>query len=95
MSTVALSNRSLAYSSTPSIPPGVPSGSLRSTSPTDRSNFALAVAIGCGVTASPGSSSVPSPGSPASNASITWNSGCRDNDRAGFSTSTSRSNGNS
>ena len=52
------SNRSLAYSSTPSIPPGAPSGSLRSTSPTDRSNFALAVAIGCGVTASPGSSSV-------------------------------------
>ena len=32
---------------------------------------------------------------PASNASITWNSGCRDSDRAGLSTSTSRSNGSS
>ena len=29
------------------------------------------------------------------NASITWNSGCRDSDRAGLSTSTSRSNGRS
>jgi hypothetical protein len=37
-------------------------GELRSTSPTDRSNFALAVAIGCGVTASPGSSSVAAAG---------------------------------
>ena len=77
------------------MPPGVPSASRRSTSPTDRSNFALAVAIGCGVTASPGSSSVAAPASPASNASITWNSGCRDSDRAGLSTSTSRSNGSS
>ena len=32
---------------------------------------------------------------PASNASITRNSGCRDSDRAGLSTSTSRSNGSS
>ncbi len=38
---------------------------------------------------------VVAPASPASNASITWNSGCRDSDRAGFSTSTSRSNGSS
>jgi hypothetical protein len=88
-------NRSLAYSSTPSMPPGVPSGSRRSTSPTDRSNFALAVAIGCGVTAAPAAPASPAPASPASNASITWNSGCRDSDRAGFSTSTSRSNGSS
>ncbi len=35
------------------------------------------------------------PTAPASNASITWNSGCRDSDRAGLSTSTSRSNGRS
>ena len=39
--------------------------------------------------------SVEAPASPASNASITWNSGCRDSDRAGLSTSTSRSNGSS
>ena len=37
----------------------------------------------------------PPPPSAASNASITWNSGCRDSDRAGLSTSTSRSNGSS
>ena len=37
----------------------------------------------------------PPPAAPVSNASITWNSGCRDSDRAGLSTSTSRSNGSS
>ena len=92
---VAASNRSLAYSSTPSMPAGVPSAARRSISPTDRSNFALAVATGCGSTASPGSSSAPRRRASASNASITWNSGCRDSDRAGLSTSTSRSNGRS
>ena len=74
--------------------PAAPSAARRSISPTDRSNFALAVATGCGRTASPGRSSPPPPRS-ASNASITWNSGCRDSDRAGLSTSTSRSNGRS
>ena len=65
-------------------------------SPTDRSNFALAVAIGCGRHREPGSSSAGAcPAVSVSNASITWNSGCRDSDRAGLSTSTSRSNGSS
>ena len=40
--TLASSNRSLAYSSTPSMPAGAPSAARRSTSPSDRSNFALA-----------------------------------------------------
>ena len=53
------------------------------------------VATGCGCTASPGSSSRAARAAPASNASITWNSGCRDSERAGLSTSTSRSNGRS
>ena len=50
---VASSNRSLAYSSTPSMPAGVPSAARRSISPSDRSNFALAVATGCGVDRKP------------------------------------------
>ena len=47
--------------------------------------------------AAPQAPAAPAPPPPrsASNASITWNSGCRDSDRAGLSTSTSRSNGRS
>ena len=52
-STVVRSNRSLAYSSTPSIPAGAPSAARRSTSPTERSNFALATATGCAEPAAP------------------------------------------
>ena len=78
----------------PSIPAGAPSGAALLDQLTDRSNFALAVATGSGRAASPGSSSAHRPRRSA-NASITWNSGCRDSDRAGLSTSTSRSNGRS
>ena len=46
VSTLAASNRSLAYSSTPLIPAGVPSAARRSPRPTDRSNLALAIVIG-------------------------------------------------
>ena len=60
---------------------------------TDRSNLALAVTTGSARTESPASSSAGAAW--PWNASITWNSGCRDSDRCGFSTSTSRSNGSS
>ena len=94
--TVAASNRSLAYSSTPSMPAGAPSAPRRSISPSDRSNLALDVAIGCGLVAEPRQRQRRGVRRPrVSNASITWNSGCRDSERAGLSTSTSRSNGRS
>ena len=54
---------------------------------------ALATATGSIRPDSPLSSTLPA--APLWNASITWNSGCRDSERTGLSTSTSRSNGRS
>ena len=56
-STLERSNRSLAYSSAPSIPAGLPSAPRRSTRLSDRSNFALAVATASKPALSPESSS--------------------------------------
>ena len=53
---------------------------------------ALLIATGSTLAVTPGSSSKLT-GALFWNASITWNSGCRDSERAGLSTSTSRSNG--
>ena len=77
----------------PAIPAGVPSAARCSARLTDRSNLALALAIGSNALRSPGNSSRTA--ALFCNASITWNSGCRDSERAGLSTSTSRSNGRS
>ena len=92
----AASNRSAAYSSTPSMPPrrAVRQRAARRAPPTGRTWRSRSRAAAA-VTASPGSSRAEPALRPLSNASITWNSGCRDSDRAGFSTSTSRSNGSS
>ena len=56
--------------------------------------MALLVATGSKLAVTPGSSAKLT-GALFWNASITWNSGCRASDRAGLSTSTSRSNGTS
>ncbi len=90
---VERSNRSVAYSTTPPIPAGAPSRVRSSPRLTDRSNFALDVATRSKRQLSPSSSSFTS--AVFCSASITWNSGCRDSDRAGLMTSTSRSNGRS
>src|ERR1700730_16342408 len=92
-STVSRSNRSVAYSITPDIPAGVPSAPRSSLTLTARSNLAVAVATGSNRVASPGTSKRAA--ALFWNASITWNSGWCDSDRAGLSTSTSRSNGSS
>src|SRR5215468_3631414 len=92
-STLARSNRSLAYSITPLSPPGPPSALRSSAKLTDKSNFALAPATGSTRALSPASSS--STGALFCNANITWNSGWCANERAGLSASTSRSNGSS
>ena len=86
------SDRSLAYSSTPSIPDGAHRPAPLA-QPNRQIELGAPRAIGCGRISSPAKSR--SEATSASNASITWNSGCRDSDRAGLSTSTSRSNGRS
>src|SRR6266481_1675689 len=92
-STLARSKTSLAYSITPPSPAGVPSAWRCSPRLTDRSNLALALETGSMLALSPESSNCT--GALFCNASITWNSGWCDSDRAGLSTSTSRSNGTS
>src|SRR5215510_6944040 len=92
-STLPRSNRSLAYSITPLIPPALPSAVRRSARLTDKSNFALASATGSTLALTPASSS--STAALFCNANITWNSGWCANERAGLSASTSRSNGSS
>ena len=94
--TLASSNRSLAYSSTPSMPAGGrPPRAARSAPPTGRtSRLRRRPAAGRRRRARQAPARRAA-ADPASNASITWNSGCRDSDRAGLSTSTSRSNGRS
>ena len=77
----------------PSIPAGVPSAPRCSARLSDRSNLALALATGSKPVLSPASSRLTS--ALFCSTSITWNSGCRDSERAGLSTSTSRSNGSS
>jgi hypothetical protein len=78
---------------TPAIPAGVPSAARRSPRLRERSNLVAAVSTGSNVALSPGSSRLLA----ASfwNASMTWNRGCRANERVGLSASTSRSNGRS
>ena len=61
---------------------------------TDRSNLALAVATGSNARRQPRQARA-APAALFCSASITWNSGWRDSERAGLSTSTSRSNGTS
>src|SRR6059036_2963371 len=73
--------------------PGEPSALRCSPRLTDKSNFALALETGSMLALSPASSSCT--GALFCNTSITWNSGWCDSDRAGLSTSTSRSNGSS
>ena len=77
----------------PADPRRRPSAPRSSPRLTDRSNFALEVATRSKPQLSPSSSSFTS--AVFCSTSITWNSGCRDSDRAGLSTSTSRSNGTS
>jgi hypothetical protein len=83
----------VAYSITPDIPAGVPSAPRSSLTLTARSNLAVALATGSNRVASPGTSKRAA--ALFWNASITWNSGWCDSERAGLSTSTSRSNGSS
>ena len=90
---LARSNRSVAYSSVPTIPEAEPSAARVSRSESDKSNFELAVDTASNDAATPSSSN--STAALFWNASITWNSGCRDSDRAGLTTSTNRSNGTS
>ena len=59
----------------------------------NKSNLALAVSTGSTTATSPGRSRLA--GALFCSASITWNSGWRDSERAGLMTSTSRSNGKS
>src|SRR5713101_4832891 len=86
-------NRSLQKPTIPPSPAGVPSAWRCSPRLTDRSNLALALETGSMLALSPESSNCT--GALFCNASITWNSGWCDSDRAGLSTSTSRSNGTS
>src|SRR4029453_13142661 len=86
------SKTSLAYSITPASPPGEPSAARCSPRLTDRSNLALALETGSTLALSPESSSCT--GALFCNASITWNSGWCDSDRAGLSTSTISYNSN-
>ena len=68
-STLARSNRSVAYSITPQIPAGAPSAARSSPRLTDRSNLALAVATGSNARRQPGQLEAPPPrcsGTPAS-----------------------------
>ena len=69
---------------------GAPLGERRPTGRTWRSRPRPAA----GARAAP-AARAPPPARRSANASITWNSGCRDSERAGLSTSTSRSNGRS
>ncbi len=92
-STVSRSNRSVAKSIAQSSPAGSPSGPENSSSVTLRSNLATPVSAGSASARRPaGSSSAP----PLDWRTIaTWNSGWRARERAGLSSSTSRSNGTS
>ncbi len=92
-SMVAWSNRSAAYSKVALIPAGAPRASRSWANARVKSNLAAPAGTGSAWIRSPGSCQLTAPTS--SSASMTWNSGCRDGDRAGFSTSTSRSNGTS
>ena len=82
-STLARSNRSVAYSRTPDIPAGDPSDARCSPRLTDRSNLAVVAATGSNAVVSPGRSKPA--GALFWNASITWNSGWRASERAGLS----------
>ncbi|CAM5725206.1 hypothetical protein SFUMM280S_04921 [Streptomyces fumanus] len=95
---VPSSNRSAAYWISPPNPSGEPSASRSSASSTERSKRAVAVSSGrMGCTCSPGrfqSHSLRSWGA-LCRLNITWKRGCRESERAGFRSSTSRSNGTS
>ena len=88
------SNRSVAYSSTPVDPAGVPSAPR--CSPRLERQVELGAARWRPAQRSASARAAPSSaGALFCSASITWNSGWRDSERAGLSTSTSRSNGRS
>src|ERR1700737_4843887 len=91
--TLARSNRSLAYSIPPTSPAALPSEPRRSLTLTYRSNFALASSPASNDASTPLTSNTA--GAVFCSTSITWNSGWRESDRAGLSSSTSRSNGTS
>ncbi len=92
-SIVDRSNRSVAYSRELTMPAGVPSEPRRSRIWKTRSTFAAVLPRGISVASR--STSWVWKSLVLSKASITWNNGCRANDRSGFSTSTNRSNGTS